>query len=586
MKRVLLVFLLAFLFPWSCLASEITIPVDRVEFASQMDYLLEGYDYYGRFSGTLLLADEDGVFYQNSFGFRDFEGNLPNTSASVYGIGSISKSFTSAGIMKLVEEEKLNLDDKVSMFFPALGEEAGEITIHNLLRMSSGIHEDIGRSKTYEIDDVVFPESWEIDLEDLIHYFGELNLDFSPGQEYDYSNMNYIILGGIIEKISGKSYPDYLRENFWEPLEMNSTGFGRESIEESLLAKPYVGLPLEHKTPDFWHSSWYLGAGGIYASAEDLYIWMRNLNNYQVLDPDSTEEIFKAQQGSYGYGWQIESRLGYDYFNHIGGDLGYVGEAGFFPELGIYLVLLTNHSHELLELDRTVRVNGEIINQTLNSFFGNPVSTLPIPREQAEIEIGERVSIGGYGFSFQKNQGEVSITSIQEDVSLLDVFFQQNKTEDGNRFDMVKELAKAYGNEDFRFIRRNSVFMIRVIVSESRLESTWKEITGETGEFVSYNVYSIPGEEADSNFFYRIRLVYDEKEVGLILNLTSRNRIEGMHIDRNFSFGGPRRVEASIIDQNTLFVDGFRYGYPDAHIINDGEGWVFKTHLGELKIED
>ncbi len=581
-----MVWFLVFLFSLGCLASGEKLPVDRVEFANQMDNLLEGYDFYGRISGTLLLADEDGVIYQNSFGYRDFEGQLPNTNGSIFGIGSISKSFSSAAIMKLVEEGKLDLDDTVSMFFPALGEKAGQITIHNLLRMSSGIHEDIGRSKTYDIDDVVFPESWEIDLDSLIHYFGELSLDFDPGQEYDYSNINYIILGGIIEKISGKSYLEYLRESFWEPLGMNSTGFGRENFEDPLLAKPYVGLPLEHKTPDFWDSSWYLGAGGIFSSAQDLYTWMQSLKNNQVLSSTSTEEIFKKQQGAYGYGWQIESRLGYDYFNHIGGDLGYVGEAGFFPELGIYVVLLTNHSHELLELDRTVRLNEEILNKSQNSLLGNPVSFLPVPREQAEIEIGELASLGGYEFSFQQKEGEVSVAATQDDISLMDVFFRQQKTEDSRRFDMVNDIAQAYGNEDFGFIRRNSVLMIRVIVSESRLESTWKEITGETGGFVSYNIYSIPGEETDSAYFYRIRLVYEKKEVGLILNLTSRGRIQGMHIDRNFSFGGPLTIEATIIDHNTLFVDGFRYGYPDAYIINEGEGWVFRTRLGEIAIEN
>lgn len=185
----------------------------------------------------------------------------------------------------------------------------------------------------------------------------------------------------------------------------------------------------------------------------------------------------------------------------------------------------------------------------------------------------------------QPTEGQVLVTSMKDSLSLMDVFFQQAKTEEGSMFELVNEIAQAFGHEDFRFIRRNSVLMIRLIVSESRLENTWKDFVGETGDFISWNVYSLPARGSDSNYWYSVRLVYEKKEVGLHLNMTSRGAIEGMHIDRNFSFGGPRTVEATIIDHKNLFVDGFRYGYPDAHIIHDGEGWVFRTHLGELEIE-
>ncbi len=181
--------------------------------------------------------------------------------------------------------------------------------------------------------------------------------------------------------------------------------------------------------------------------------------------------------------------------------------------------------------------------------------------------------------------GRVAVTSMQDDISLMDVFFQQEKAEDGSIFELVNEIARAFGNEDFRFIRRNSVLMIRLIVSESRLEDTWKDIIGETGDFISYNVYSLPRECSDSNFWYSVRMVYEKKEVGLRLNLTARGNIEGMHIDRNFSFGGPRTVETTIIDHKTLFVDGFRYRYPDAYIVNERDGWLLRTHLGELALE-
>lgn len=109
-------------------------------------------------TGTILLASDDGIFYQRSFGYSKYEDNIPNINDSIYNIGSISKSFTATAIMRLIQEEKLQLHDTLDMFFPALGAEAGQITIHHLLSMSSGIHQDIARSKTYDIDEVIFPE--------------------------------------------------------------------------------------------------------------------------------------------------------------------------------------------------------------------------------------------------------------------------------------------------------------------------------------------------------------------------------------------------------------------------------------------
>ena len=108
--------------------------------------------------------------------------------------------------------------------------------------------------------------------------------------------------------------------------------------------------------------------------------------------------------------------------------------------------------------------------------------------------------------------GRVAVTSMQDDISLMDFFFQQEKAEEGSMFELVNEIARAFGNEEFRYIRRNSVLMIRLIVSESRLEDTWKDIIGETGDFISYNVYSLPREDSDSNFWYSVRMVYEKRK--------------------------------------------------------------------------
>lgn len=146
-------------------------------FNERIDSLMKGFDFYNRFSGTVLIASGDDIWYHKSFGYADVEKNNKNHNASVYGIGSLTKQFTATAILKLAQEGKLSLSDKLSDYFPALGETATQISIHHLLSMSSGIYEDFARSKTYDTESIVFPDSISISTHELVHYFGEIASD-------------------------------------------------------------------------------------------------------------------------------------------------------------------------------------------------------------------------------------------------------------------------------------------------------------------------------------------------------------------------------------------------------------------------
>ena len=313
--------------------------------SKNIDSLLTSYSYYGRFSGTVIVAHKNDVIYQGSFGKADAEANTQNRNESVYGIGSVTKTFTATAILKLVQDGKLSLTDKLSTFFPALGETAENITIHHLLSMTSGIYEDFSRSKTYDIEKVVFPESHPISTNALVHFFGELTSDSKPGKKFDYSNINYILLAAIIEKTTGMEYGEFLKQTFWQPLGMMSTEFGSLNSNKELLSKPYLGLPTHHESPEFWHDSWVLGAGGIFSSATDIYKWMQGVNEQVVLDSMHTKKLFTKHASSYGYGWQVGKRQGNIYYSHEGGTLGYVCEAGYFPELDLYIVMQIGRAH-------------------------------------------------------------------------------------------------------------------------------------------------------------------------------------------------------------------------------------------------
>lgn len=563
--------------------SIVTFSDDNDAISNNIDSLLTSYSYYGRFSGTVLVAKKNQVIYEGSFGKADVEKNTVNRNESVYGIGSITKTFTATAILKLVQEGKLRLTDKLSTFFPALGETAENITIHHLLSMTSGIYEDFSRSKTYDIEKVVFPESHPISTNALVHYFGELTSDSKPGKKFDYSNINYILLAAIIEKTTGLEYGEYLKLTFWQPLGMVSTEFGSLNTNQELLSKPYLGLPTQHENPEFWHDSWVLGAGGIFSSASDLHRWMLGVNKYAILDSLHSKKLFTRHTSSYGYGWQIGKRQGNTYFSHEGGTLGYVCEAGFFPELDLYIVVLTNHTHGITEIGKTVNLNKEINREIQNIVFGKPYKKLPVPSDNVKISINGNYNITGFGYTFVENEGFLSIEADENSPSILDISFKQNLTENTKRFKKAQKIAFDFGKENFRGVRQKSELMLKVLISTKTLAQIWTELTGDKGEFISYNFYRIPCEKMPNT--YSIRLVHEKKEVGLRLVLSKRGRIKGMHIDQQFSFNGPKKVEAKIINPVEIFIDGFKYGFPDATIEKKDGNWVLQTQTANFKIE-
>jgi hypothetical protein len=191
--------------------------------------------------------------------------------------------------------------------------------------------------------------------------------------------------------------------------------------------------------------------------------------------------------------------------------------------------------------------------------------------------------VGGLTFHNNQNGNNIAIASADSVSSILDIAFLQDLTEDTRRFRKAEKIAIAFGNEDFRSVLRKSGIMLRLILSADKISQIWEEITGEKGEFKGYNFYRIPDGEIKSSYW--VRLIHEKKEVGLRLTFNKFNKMAGMHIDQSFSFGGPTEVEGLIINDSLIFIDGFRYGYPDTFIHKQGEHWVLKTQSAEFVIE-
>ncbi len=555
--------------------------------SSRIDSLLNAYAYYGRFSGTVLLAHKENTVFCKSYGYADFENKKNNTKGSIYGLGSFTKTFTGTAILKLVQEEKISLDNTVYDFFPELGQAMKQVKIHHLLSMTAGINEDFARSKSYDIENVIFPEAQPISTHDLVHYFGELSLYDTPGKAFDYGNINYILLAATIEQLSGMSYGDFLKNSFFDDLGMESSAFGSHNVSEVQLSKPYLGLPNSHKEPEFWHDSWMLGAGGAFASVADIHKWMYAVNNGRVLDDLHTEMLLKKQKRSgrdhYAYGWQTGMRKGHKYVFHDGGTLGYVCEAGFFPDDDLYIAVLTNHTHELGGIGKTVILNREINSQIHNILFDEPYTKLPVPLSDKVIDFPSKLSIAKFDYAAEQKDGKINFTASENSPSILDVAFQQNLSEDSRRFKKAQKLAVAFGQENFKCIHRQGGLSLRLLISKNKLKQMWTDLTGQKGAFLGYNFYRLP--DAKYSNHYWVRLIHAEKEIGLLLVLNRRGKIEGMHIDQRFSSGAPSSITAQIVDENRIFIDGFRFGYSDAQIVKESGEWILRALGRDFKIQ-
>ena len=187
----------------------------------QLDKLLNRYNEYGKFNGSVLVTDQGKIVYKKGFGLANMEWDIPNKPNTKHRLGSVTKQFTAMLILQLAADGKLDLHVPITKYLPDYPKESGDkITIHHLLTHSSGI-------PNYTAFPGFFAENSRNPYtpDEFVKEFEDKDLEFTPGENFNYSNSGYFLLGVIIEKISGKTYEQMLRENIFTPLGMNDTGY-------------------------------------------------------------------------------------------------------------------------------------------------------------------------------------------------------------------------------------------------------------------------------------------------------------------------------------------------------------------------
>jgi CubicO group peptidase (beta-lactamase class C family) len=266
-----------------------------------IDALLARYHELGAFNGTVLVAEGGSVIYKKGFGMADFEWQIPNTPDTKFRLGSITKQFTSALILQLVEEGKLTLETTLAAALPYYRTDTGaRVTIHQLLNHTSGIP-SYTSLPTFRSDVSRDPYG----VKEFVEKYCSGDLEFEPGSTFRYNNSGYFILGAIIEQVTGQPYDAVLQQRLLTPLGMLATGYDRSGPILERRARGYEQSAGNVRNADYLDMSLPYAAGSLYSTVEDLYRWDQALYGDGVLPAAAKARMFTPGLEKYGYGWGI-----------------------------------------------------------------------------------------------------------------------------------------------------------------------------------------------------------------------------------------------------------------------------------------
>jgi len=286
------------------------------------------------FSGAVLAAVKGRVVAAIGVGHADLEEKQQNSPDTLFEIASASKQFTAAAVMRLVQEDKLKLEDSIARHLPPVPEDCKEITIEHLLRHTSGIP---GANSQGAGDDI----------EKVLPAFLHGGPTHPPGTHWEYWNQGYAIISEIIRRASGKKYTVYCKKALFEPAGLNVTCFTGDKPPKGMVVavgRSSSGSPrsaLEHPYGSYGFQ--YRGMGGIVTTVWDLWRWDRALRDKTILDADAKRELFRPGLNNYALGWFVAKNAhGQLVQSHGGGVRGFTCDMRRYPEQNAFLVILCN----------------------------------------------------------------------------------------------------------------------------------------------------------------------------------------------------------------------------------------------------
>jgi D-alanyl-D-alanine carboxypeptidase len=372
-------------------------------------------------SGKTVLA--------KGYGFADLENDVPATPETVYRIGSITKQFTAAGIMRLMEQGKLSLDDTLQKFLPHYNTQGNRVTVRHLLSHTSGI-------RSYTSMGPRWARTMRIDLapDSLVAIFAGEPFDFKPGEQWRYDNSGYFLLGMIIERLSGKTYGQYLRDEFFTPLGLTGTIYCDQAPiikhrAQGYEIKPPGGPGAQLINAEPLSMTQPYAAGSLCSTVTDLVAWTQALSSGKVVSPASYAlmttpgTLNDGKPLTYGFGLSTGALRGHRQVNHNGGINGFVSELHHYVDDSLITVVLTNTGAPTApQLERLIarRALG------VTDYPAVPIAAAELERLAGEYAIGPnrlrfvvdsgRLRAPAYGFSLRYIGGGRFIRADNDDV--------------------------------------------------------------------------------------------------------------------------------------------------------------------------
>ena len=303
---------------------------------TRADQIMQGYATAGTFMGTALIARDGAIVFDKAYGMANVELDVPNTPDTKFRLGSITKQFTAASILLLEERGKLKIDDKVKTYLPDAPMAWDRITIFNLLTHTSGIP-NFTALPDYNTIKLTTRSAAE-----AVATVRERPLDFGPGEKMSYSNSGYLVLGDIIEKVSGQSYEKFVPDNIFTPLGMKESGYDSNTAIIKRRASGYVKTPNGYVNAGYIHMSVPHAAGALYSTTHDLLKWEQALFAGKVVSKESLTRMTTPFKNNYGFGLMSITRNGRPVFWHNGGIDGFNTSMAYYPETRTVVIVLAN----------------------------------------------------------------------------------------------------------------------------------------------------------------------------------------------------------------------------------------------------
>lgn len=330
---------------------------------AKLDRLLTRYAMYG-FSGTVLAAKDGKIILNRGYGWADRERKVPNTTETVFAVGSLTKQFTAAAVLQLEAQGKLHTQDSAGKYLGDFPPDKAGITLHHLLTHTSGLISD-GANAQLPLEN----------RDEYIEAVKRTRLRSAPGEKFSYSNVGYNLLAAIVEKASGMSFEDYLQQHLFKRAGVSDTGFiNRKRWPESVMSVGYepaaIGSGSVSRVEAARTSKWDdKGAGGVLTTTGDLYKWHRALEGKRILPAASKKKLHTPFLSDYAYGWEVrKTKQGTQVIQHGGDVPGVQSWFAQFPTEELVVVMLINNR---------MRWRSLLTNTLISAAFEQPYETPP-----------------------------------------------------------------------------------------------------------------------------------------------------------------------------------------------------------------